>query len=495
MATPKVFISYRRDDVPGDARGVRDALAKKLGRKNVFMDIDDLRPGERFDTKLLHTLDQCKVFIAIIGPRWTELLDQKQKSRDVDYVVLEISEALRRGIRVIPVRVGHGGAAPPIPSLPNLPKEISALFSHHIFDIRHERFGRDVRELVESCSPSIRSLTANLQWAAFIFVLGVVWLTYRETDKIAPSPASTPQIDPALTVMPGTGQSFRDTQADKSFCAACPDMVVLPVGKFTMGTSKSEQKRLASANSFIASYVEHEGPQRIVEISRAFAVAQKHVTKKQFSMFVDESHYDIVDGCIRWDGNSWSFDQKLNWKFPGFEQKDNHPVVCISWNDAKQYIDWLKRKTGKRYRLLSEAEYEYAIRAVRRPDEIETYFFPDELLCGYANGADASSNLHWRYECRDSYPFTAPVGSFATNDFGLFDIVGNAWSYVEDCWNDTYDKAPTNGSAWLTGDCRLRVVRGGAWDGGRESLRSAHRSNNDLNDRKAIRGLRIARDL
>src|SRR5262249_449287 len=144
--------------------------------------------------------------------------------------------------------------------------------------------------------------------------------------------------------------------------------------------------------------------------------------------------------------------------------KGRRSVINLSWNDARQYVAWLSRKSGKSYRLLTEAEWEYAARA-----GTTTRFSwgnTESDLCGYANGADLTAkdkNASWAASCRDGHVNTAPVGSFKPNPFGLHDMHGNVWEWVEDNWHPHYQGAPTDGSVWQGGDSSLRVQRGGSW--------------------------------
>jgi hypothetical protein len=140
----RIFISYRRDDVAGDARGIRDGLAARFGRGSVFMDVDDLLAGQRFDEELVKALDACDVLIAVIGPRWKDLLQARMASGEPDYVREEIAEALRRRIVVVPVRVGREGQMPPLPLPAGLPEDLRDLVLHQKHDVTHERFGRDL---------------------------------------------------------------------------------------------------------------------------------------------------------------------------------------------------------------------------------------------------------------------------------------------------------------------------------------------------------------
>jgi aspartyl protease family protein len=146
----RIFISYRRDDVFGDARGIRDGLATKFGRANVFMDVDSLLPGQRFDEELARALDACDVMLVVIGPRWSELLAARMVHGEQDYVRREIAEALRRRIVVIPVRVGREGQMQPLPSPEKLPEDIRELVFHQRHDVAQDRFARDLADLVRA---------------------------------------------------------------------------------------------------------------------------------------------------------------------------------------------------------------------------------------------------------------------------------------------------------------------------------------------------------
>ncbi len=148
----RIFISYRRDDVPGDARGVRDALAAKFGHNAIFMDIDNLLAGQRFDEELAKALGECDVLISIIGPRWFALLKSKSASSERDFVREETAQALARKITVIPVRIGREGNMPSLPPPDDLPDDIRQLVFHQKLDVSHERFSRDIAELVDAIS-------------------------------------------------------------------------------------------------------------------------------------------------------------------------------------------------------------------------------------------------------------------------------------------------------------------------------------------------------
>jgi formylglycine-generating enzyme required for sulfatase activity len=276
-------------------------------------------------------------------------------------------------------------------------------------------------------------------------------------------------------------------------CDNCPEMVVVPAGSFIMGSPNSEKGR-----------DEDEGPQHQVMFARPFGVSKFHVTVDQFAAFVAETGYDAGSKCYDRLGDEWVAKLGLSWRDPGFPQDGSHPAVCLNWNDANAYIEWLKHKTGKSYRLLTEAEWEYAARGRTGPGTYPRYSFGNDqkALCGYGNGADQTAKSRiaeaedWTIApCNDGYAYTSPVGSFTANHFGLYDMQGNAWQWTEDCYRDNYVGAPTDGSAWTSGDCDHRVIRGGSWFDDPRNLRAASRYWFTNDDRGKFEGLRLGRTL
>ena len=196
----------------------------------------------------------------------------------------------------------------------------------------------------------------------------------------------------------------------------------------------------------------------------------------------------------------WGYRAGFSWRDPGFEQTDDHPVLCVTWNDAQAYLKWLTEQTGRHYRLPTEAEYEYVARA-GSPAKYPWGADPNQG-CRYANVPDQTpwpdgSHRQWIYklECNDHYFFTAPVGSYQANAFGLYDMIGNAWSWTADCYHDSYAGAPTDGSAWMAGDCLRRVIRGSAWGGNPAYLRVSARYRLVPTERGDHIGFRLAQDL
>jgi formylglycine-generating enzyme required for sulfatase activity len=257
------------------------------------------------------------------------------------------------------------------------------------------------------------------------------------------------------------GETFKD-------CPECPPLLVIAAGSFTMGTADSEAGREPD-----------EGPQRVVTLATDFALGAFEVTRQQFAAFTQAAGYRVEPGCFYIDPQArrWVDDAKLSWRNPGFFQDDDHPVTCVSFADAQAYVAWLTDRTGRGYRLPTEAEWEYAVRGGTQSSR----FWGDSPgdSCRFANAVDETARATfpgWQYApCEDGYIYTSPVGRFAANPLGLFDMPGNLWEWVADCWVETHHGAPDDGGARADGNCERRVIRGGAWDDEHEDLRSGNR--------------------
>jgi formylglycine-generating enzyme required for sulfatase activity len=258
-------------------------------------------------------------------------------------------------------------------------------------------------------------------------------------EKQALALAAPTKLSPSRTAAPLTAAEERVLQPKDIFreCDACPEMVVVPPGSFLMGSPAGEKGRYGD-----------EGPQHPVTIARPFAVGRFEVTFAEWDACVAAASCRHRPGDRGWG-------------------RGRRPVLAAALVDIiGQYLPWLSRATGKTYRLPSEAEWEYVARA---GSTTRYHFGSSELdLCAYGNGAPGAG-------CQDGYANTAPVGSFQPNAFGLFDVHGNVWEWVADCWNGSHAGAPADGSARLTGDCRRRVLRGGSWCNPPTLLRSATR--------------------
>jgi formylglycine-generating enzyme len=263
--------------------------------------------------------------------------------------------------------------------------------------------------------------------------------------------------------LPRPGTSFKD-------CANCPDMMVVPKGSFLMGASLEEEIRQGMSPPTRGRSL----PQHTVTFAKPFAIGKYPVTVAQFRDFINETHYTTDNACFVQYFNDGHFIYEkargFSWRDPSFAQGDNHPVVCISAEDADAYAEWLSRKTGHRYSLPNEAQYEYALRA-----GTTTSFFwgndRDAKACEYSNQPDldqgkamnAPMGPDYRFQCSDGYAYTSPVGIYKPNPWGLYDMQGNIWEWVADCWNNDYKGAPTDGSTWRQGDCDGRPARGGSF--------------------------------
>lgn len=261
-----------------------------------------------------------------------------------------------------------------------------------------------------------------------------------------------------------------------------------------MGTAPGEEARENLADEFRY----RSEPQHRVRVKR-FAAGRFEVTRAQYRVFAELTGRGSA-GCFIWTGAAVEFDPMKDWRNPGYAQDDTHPVSCVSWQDASAYVSWLSHRTGKQYRLLTEAEWEYAARA----GTTTMRFWGDDgnRACDYANGADLTTVAqvpaarNWdAARCTDRYAYTAPIGSYRANAFGLYDMLGNVGEWTQDCWNANYSGAPVDGSAWAAGDCSMRVVRGGSWDDAPTGLRAAYRVGSPTTIRVYSRGFRVARDL
>ena len=304
-------------------------------------------------------------------------------------------------------------------------------------------------------------------------------------------------------------QSFRD-------CADCPEITNIPAGRFSMGSAANDPERQ-----------DRELPQHEVTVD-AFAIGKYEVLVGEFRRFVQATGYrteaerNVANaGCRVWDQsrrhNDWQAGR--SWNSTIFPQSDRHPVVCVTWNDARAYVAWLSKLTGKRYRLPAEAEWEYAARAGTTTSR---HWGNDaSTACRYANAIDQSKGPNgetWElplvkkitnyvsrllgrpsvpagFDCNDGHFYTAAAGSYQPNAYGLYDTIGNVWEWVEDCFAETLAGAPTDGSAATRAGCANHVRRGGSWFIGVDYLRSAVRHNDPAAARSAEWGFRVARSL
>jgi formylglycine-generating enzyme required for sulfatase activity len=286
------------------------------------------------------------------------------------------------------------------------------------------------------------------------------------------------------------GATFKD-------CATCPELVVVPPGSFTQGREGRD----------VVEPVRYEGPVHRVTIGYAFAVGKTEVTNGQFKEFADATGHKANDTCNIWDGKRAFSTPNTGWRNPqyGRPPADNEPGACLSWLDAKAYIAWLSAKTGKTYRLLTESEWEYAARGGDTTTQFTWGDNPDDA-CATANVGDLSTNdLKPPFtprklkaaNCSDGYPFIAPAGALKPNAFGLHDMIGSVWEWVEDCYVMPYPaNTPTDGSAYLGPEgCDRRVSKGGSWGSTIERQIPTFRGRDPETLTSQVFGFRVARDL
>ena len=281
-------------------------------------------------------------------------------------------------------------------------------------------------------------------------------------------------------------------------CEQCPKMVVIPSGSIYVGSYPEEIGRRANERDRTMATIENE-----------YAMGQTEVTLKQYRAFVTATNHKSIQaeykgqtliGCNYFDGKSYGYIAHHNWKNPGYPQREDAPVVCVSWSDAKAYVDWLTEITGRTYRIPSTIEFEYASRAGSNTP----WFWGTDLTaaCDFANIGDRTFGARYpsrpTFPCDDGYVYTASVAKFKPNDFGLYDMVGNAWEWTNDCFHQDLTQGPLDGSSWEAdddGDCTFRTPKGGSWISGVSWSRAAVRSRDGAHYKSFMLGFRVAAEL
>jgi formylglycine-generating enzyme required for sulfatase activity len=281
---------------------------------------------------------------------------------------------------------------------------------------------------------------------------------YRLTLAAVLATCSLPALAAQVSDTPGT--VFRDCTS------ACPEMVVLPAGTFSMGTPPDEMGRQ-----------DDEGPQHPVTFDKPFAISRFQITAEEWAAYQKEAGVVIADGDDR-PGRRCTNSK------PSYTQGPRQPAVCMSYHDAEQYAAWLSKKTGQPYSLVSEAQREYAARGG------STGLFPFEPDANFEISKHANV-----YGPKDGYSYSSPVGSFPANAFGVYDMHGNVYEWVADCYHDSYHGAPTDGSAWTEAGCERVSIRGNDWGEAPIFSRSGNRNNAYANNRGDWLGFRVARAL
>lgn len=323
---------------------------------------------------------------------------------------------------------------------------------------------------------------------AFVLTASVLLISFGISPLVADPLALSVDQERALKA----GGSFKE-------CKACPEMVVVPAGQFLMGAEPSERIPFAT-------------PRHEARLASRFAVSSTEISVEQYAAFIDATGHATRPGCIVLEDLLKGYVElrkALSWRDPGFPQTLAHPVTCVAWQDARDYVEWLAHVTGKPYRLLSETEWEYAARG----GTTTPYHFGTDTsdICLYGNGADKTLqysaerppefplDIH-DFACSDQNVRTAPVGSFLANPFGLHDMHGNVSEWLGDCsvmmaLGQDYQGAPVDGSAWIIGDCSTHALRGGSWASSTKELRADYRDESGADIPLDYVGIRIARDL
>lgn len=270
-------------------------------------------------------------------------------------------------------------------------------------------------------------------------------------------------LSSAQAATPGApGSVFRDCTT------ACPEMVVLPAGSYPMGTPDDEVGRQPD-----------EGPLHTVTFAKPFAISRFQVTAGEWDAYLREAGVTIADGDTR-PGRECRASK------PRYKQEPRQPAVCMSYHDVQAYTQWLSKKTGKHYRMVSEAQREYAARAG------STGPFPFAMDPDGDYQITRNANT---YGPRDGYSFSSPAGSYPANAFGVYDMHGNVYEWVADCWHENYVGAPTDGSAWVEPGCTTRHIRGNDWGEAPIFSRSGNRNDRPADTRGDWLGLRVVREL
>ena len=301
-----------------------------------------------------------------------------------------------------------------------------------------------------------------------------------------------------LAAAPAFAQQAPRAAAPATDCPECPVLALVPPGNYRIGTPPdAAEVDLATG----------ESPPVDISLSKPFYVSATEITVGAFRRFVEDSGYEPPLGCRVWRAGQWVQDRDRSWRDPGFAQPpaDGDPVVCVSWEDARAYADWLAGKSGLRYRLPSESEWEYVARGGTSfprfwgaEDSQEAVSVA--LACDYANVYDRSAvdafSFPWpNANCSDGVAGPAAAGRYKPNAFGAYDVIGNVREWLQDCYTTSYKGRPQDGRAWTwPGGCELKSVRGGSWASRPRDARAAARDGEVPGLRQADLGFRVARD-
>ncbi|PWT84591.1 MAG: hypothetical protein C5B56_15355 [Proteobacteria bacterium] len=446
-AMAEIFFSYKRDD-----RATVERLVRLLEAENFSVWWDPtIVPGERFASVISQALDAAPCVVVA----WS------RGSVDSLWVRDEAGVARDRGV-LVPVSID--GVEPPL-GFRQLHTTNLVDWNGRSDDPRIREIFAGIRRLVVKplSDDKAHMDRAGKSKAAKPGRRWFVWPAAIVGSAVgAACLAAALLLVPDRRPIPPVEAAPKGGNAQRSFTdcgGGCPEMVVVPTGSFPMGSPDSEPQR---GND--------EGPAHQVTISKVLAVGRYPIT------------FDEWDFCHQQGGCAGLFPSDHNWG------RGRHPVINVSWDDAKAYIAWLSQFTGKTYRLLTEAEREYVARA----GTTTPFWWGNSITWKQANyDGTAKYTDEPTGQLRG---YTLPVDSFVPNPWGFHQVSGNTWDWVEDCYHDGYEgNAPTNGAAWTTGDCSRRVLRGGSWGSQPRNLRSAARWKLPTDTREPYYGFRVAR--
>jgi hypothetical protein len=469
----KIFINYRRGDEAGFTQALYLRLESEFASGDLFMDVEGhIKPGDDFVEVLSAQVAASDVILAVIGPRWSELLTARQGEPD-DFLAIELKAALDQHKRVIPVLVG--GAS--MPRADSLPEAIRPLARRNAVGLRPERFKADCQGLVAALNESLAAAEQEraARTEAERKAAEAVRLEAEEQAAARSKAAEERGRTEAMAGLSAADVRKAEELANWDFVKDRNDVQEMRDHLARFPGGMTERYALARLDGLVWSGL---GATPKIEQLRAYldefpkganaGGARGRIAALQRE--AAEARAAEPGACPKASDSTWG--------------QGDRPVINLSWNDAKQYVAWLSRTTGKEYRLLSEAEWEYVARA----GSTTTYSWGDVI--GKNNATCARCGSQWDNKQ------TAPVGSFKQNAWGLYDMHGNVFEWVEDPWHDSYKGAPTGGSPWVEdGDASRRVVRGGSWDNVPLYLRVATRSGNSTGYRFNYVGFRLARTL
>ena len=470
MKNPAAFISYaRRDDAAygGRITGLRQRLqrmvASAIGRDfEIFQDCEGIAWGQHWQTRLDEALEEALFLIPILTPSYFN----SQACRAELEIFLKLERRSGRNDRILPLYFLHA------PVFEQKSDSLATILRERQYrDWRHlridpvssvkvlrelDRLAKELADAIHTRVPAPPPIPNPAEMAAsgsgsYVDAPRKMTKLLRHGEVVFEPHGRLPVSKLIDLLEPGI--ILRDIDAPW-----CPELVVIPAGRFVMGSPEYEEGRLP-----------REGPEHEVTFAHPFALGRYPVTFEEYDHFCAET------GREKPNDQGWG--------------RGRRPVINVSWEAAQAYCAWLGGRTGQLYRLPSEAEWEYACRA--------------GTTTPFWTGATISSEQA-NYDAKDTYgpgrkdeyrKKTTPVDTFPENPWGLHDMHGNVWEWCEDCWNDSYVRAPEDGSAWLQGSCSFRVVRGGAWYSGPSFLHSAGRSWFGPDDRGNYLGFRVSRAL